>query len=799
MANSPNAKRVLLYDRLPQIYHVRDAEQNPPGQLQHYLAAVEAIFGDIHANIEALYHDLFIDTCDEWVVPYIGDLLGTSHLKGDPRTLRADVADTVALRQRKGILGAIERLTYNLTGWGVHGVELRENLLWNQHLNHQRPDAGGAPPYGLPTVDRFTPIRGGTVTLRDPAMLSLVNTPFDPFGHTVDVKPPALDAVRYNLPNLAIFLWRLKDYRVAVSPPVIRDVIDNSAAGTGASFVVRVDVHPLGLPVRLFNTARFDPELSPPVVSQLDATPGPMPPARLTEASEAGNPEQYVLVEIYDPASLANPDLETLERLDIGDVGLQLHLPESEFGDRIWPNPEPLPPPHWTLRGENLCAWETGLARPFENNEIAVDPTIGRLLIGVETAAEAEALQTGLLLTYTYGAVGPVGAHPVSRKAIPKTWQEKTVEVQSVNFHEDPNGLQTALSNIQDSEVPIAIEIRDSMVHELDLGAIAAPLDEAGGPNLLLNRSLIIRAASDQRPIIRLTQPLRFRPTRVFDPNSEGQNQLNGLMDRLTVRLEGLYLTRSESFPAGEPLIARAALHSLELVNCTLEPGGFQQLDGDRAPIQPSLWLENDYGFVNADELTAFDQTPEIHLTRTVSGPLAINTGYTLYLTESLLDAGKGVGDDPADSFAVAGFGPLLEDGWGPPTVVNGLTVFGRMRVREIRGRGGIWVHALEVLNHQKGCLKFSYFSGQGDQLPQHHGCVFGSDARLRFTSEYFGQPGYGQLARTSDFRIRDRGPGDDAMGAFGFLLEAHAWRNLQIRYREFMPVGVRPLLIPVT
>ena len=45
----------------------------------------------IHANIESLYHDLFIETCDDWVIPYSGDLLGTSHLKGDPWTLRADV------------------------------------------------------------------------------------------------------------------------------------------------------------------------------------------------------------------------------------------------------------------------------------------------------------------------------------------------------------------------------------------------------------------------------------------------------------------------------------------------------------------------------------------------------------------------------------------------------------------------------------------------------------------------------------------------------------------------------------
>jgi len=800
MTHSSQPQRVPLYERLPQIYHVRDAEQSPPGQLQHYLAAVEAVFGEIHANIEALYHDFFIDTCDEWVIPYIADLLGTTHLKGEARTLRADVADTIALRRRKGTLDAIAWLTYNLSGWGVHGVELRDNLLWTQHLNHQRPDAGGVPPYSLPEVSHFTPNRGGTVPVRDAAMLSLVNTPFASFGHTVDVKPPDLDAVRYNLPNLAIFLWRLAAYRVTGSPPIIRDVIDTSAAGPGASFILRVDVHPLGQPLRLFNTSRFDPNQRPPVVSQLDQTPGPIPPARLNQGSAAGVPEAYVQVDTYDPASLSNPDLDTVERLDIGAVGLQLHLPEPEFTNRSWPRSEPPPPPAWTLRGENLCAWETGLARPLDNHEIAIDPMIGRLLIGVETATAAAALETGLLVTHTYGAVGPVGAHPLSRQPLPDTWQGETVAVRPVNSHSDPNGLQAALQDIQTAPAPIVIEIRDSRVHALDLGAIASPLNEAGGFNLRLNRSLIIRAASGQRPLIRLRQPLRFRPTQVVDPDPAVQTQLDAVMDRLTVRLEGLYLTRAEGFPAGDPLIARAALHRLELVDCTLDPGGFQQLDGNRAPIRPALGLNNGYGFTpGTEDAAAFSQTPEIHLHRTISGPLTIDTGYRLFLTHTLLDAGKGVNDAPDDSFALAGPGSLPEGRWGPPTVVNGLTVFGRMRVDEIRGQGGIWVHALEVWHNQTGCLKFSYFSGQGDRLPQHHGCVTGPEARLRFISEIYGQPAYGQLARSSDFRIRERGPRDNAMGAFGFLLEAHKWRNLQIRYREFMPLGVRPLLIPVT
>ena len=94
--------RVPLYQRLPEIYRVRDAEQTPPGMLAAYLRAPEHVFGALHENIEALHDDLFIDSCDDWVVPYIADLLGTTHLKGDPRSLRADVADTIPLRRRKG-------------------------------------------------------------------------------------------------------------------------------------------------------------------------------------------------------------------------------------------------------------------------------------------------------------------------------------------------------------------------------------------------------------------------------------------------------------------------------------------------------------------------------------------------------------------------------------------------------------------------------------------------------------------------------------------------------------------------
>ena len=99
-------------------------------------------------------------------------------------------------------------------------------------------------------------------------------------------------------------------------------------------------------------------------------------------------------------------------------------------------------------------------------------------------------------------------------------------------------------------------------MHELDLTAVAGTMVEDGGPNLVLKKSLIIRAASGHRPIVRLKQPLRFRLADTGAPLKEQTD--------LTVRLEGLYLTRGAAFPAGEPLIARAAIGRLELLGCTL-------------------------------------------------------------------------------------------------------------------------------------------------------------------------------------------------------------------------------------
>lgn len=778
-----STRRVPLYERLPEIYRIRDEEQLPPGQLRAFLAVVEDALGAVHESVESLYQDFFIETCDDWVVPYLGDLLGTSHLSGPPRTLRADVTDTVALRRRKGTRSAIERLAANLTGWPCRAVELFQVLAWSQHLNHLRPDAGGASPLASPDRTRFAVPRGGTVPLRDPAMLSLLGTPFDPFAYTPDVKPADDGALHPNLPNLAVFLWRLEAYRLPVTRPLAAGVGDLGPPAAGMSrYAVRLEVDPLDRPVRLFNTWRRPVPTAGATVDTLteaDAVPGPVLAARLTTGSEAGAPDAYVRVDPYDPSTTPPAGL------DLSDVGLQLYLPDvPELSGAVW-----------TFRGDNLCAWEEGLRRPLAAHEIVVDPDIGRVVIGVPVAAERDQLvetvdaelRSRVLMGYTYGAVGPVGAHPRSRDPTPVEVGGQPADVRQVRGLAG-DLLQDALAGLDGAGPPVVVEIDDSLVHELDPTTLPGAVTEGGLTSLQLGRSLVLRASGGQRPVIRLAAPLGFRPT---DPGAAE-------VADLTVRLEGLMLTRGAPMADADALVARAAVARLELDGCTLDPGGHRLRDGTRAPLSPSLRLPQGFGFDDPADLDAFEPTPDVVIQRSVTGALLLDDRHALVLEATVVDAGLEPGDPPGDRFAVAS-ATDPPGGWGPPLDVRGVHLLGRTRVQTVRGSGGLFVGRLEAWNDQTGCIKHSWLSGDGDRLPSNHACVRGPDADLVFTSTWFGDPAYGQIADASDRRVLRRGPGDDQMGAFGSLQEAHRRANLAVRLREFMPVGLRPLVIAVT
>jgi hypothetical protein len=197
----PDAQR--LYQLLPAIHRIRDLEQGGP--LRELLSVIEEQVALLEENLDQLYDDEFIETCADWVVPYIGDLIGYRALHGTVPTVsspRAEVGNTIALRRRKGTAAMLEQLARDVTGLPAHVVEFFQLLATTQYMNHLRPDK----PY--------------TVDFRRWEPLERLGTPFDTLGHTIDVRRIATSKGLHNIPNIGLFLWRLQAYRLKDSPAI---------------------------------------------------------------------------------------------------------------------------------------------------------------------------------------------------------------------------------------------------------------------------------------------------------------------------------------------------------------------------------------------------------------------------------------------------------------------------------------------------------------------------------------------------------------------------------------------------
>jgi hypothetical protein len=192
-----------LYELLPAIYRIRDGDQGE--SLKALLSVIAEQTAVLEENLDQYYDDQFIETCAEWVVPYIGDLIGNRTLHGvAPRVTsrRAEVANTIAYRRRKGTATMLEQLARDVTGWPARVVEFFQLLATTQFMNHLRPQNHYAP------------------DLRQWENLERLNTAFDSVAHTVEVRRIATDGGRYNIPNIGIFLWRLGAYPLEWSPAV---------------------------------------------------------------------------------------------------------------------------------------------------------------------------------------------------------------------------------------------------------------------------------------------------------------------------------------------------------------------------------------------------------------------------------------------------------------------------------------------------------------------------------------------------------------------------------------------------
>jgi hypothetical protein len=204
----------FLYDLVPVVYRLRDADRGWP--LRALLRVVGEQAGVVENDIAGLYDNWFIETCQDWVVPYIGALIGytpvATPIQGAPtaRALvrerimvpRREVANTIRFRRRKGTLSLLQDLAEAVGGWPARAVEFRRLLAVTQNTDYLHMD------------------RGRTAELRDGDALDLIGTAFDEIARNVDVRRLTSARTRgtANIPEVGVFIWRLRAYTVTAAP-----------------------------------------------------------------------------------------------------------------------------------------------------------------------------------------------------------------------------------------------------------------------------------------------------------------------------------------------------------------------------------------------------------------------------------------------------------------------------------------------------------------------------------------------------------------------------------------------------
>jgi hypothetical protein len=297
-----------LYRLLPAVYRIRDAERAqppPPGALgdeileplRAFLSVLAEQAQVLEESIEQLYDDQFIETCAEWVVPYIGDLVGARGLTAPPGSgfsERVQVANTLGYRRRKGTAAVLEQLARDVSGWNAHVVEFFQRLITTQYMNHVRRGN-----LASPDLRRWEP-------------LELLPTPFDSLNHTLEVRRIASGRGKYNIPNVGLFLFRIGAYTSTEAEPFAVDPR-------------RHTFNPLGLSLPLYN--RPTPEEAIEHLAERVNVPMPISRRTLTVFKD-----QYYgpsLVVTVNDVPVDGADVDVCNLADVG--GGWAHTPRSTY------------------------------------------------------------------------------------------------------------------------------------------------------------------------------------------------------------------------------------------------------------------------------------------------------------------------------------------------------------------------------------------------------------------------------------------------------------------------------------
>jgi hypothetical protein len=821
------------------------------GPLESLLLVIQEQLAILANDLDQLYDDEFIETCAQWVIPYIGDLIGYQSVKGIAPAIdnpRAEVAETISLRRRKGTILVMEQLARDATGWSAHAVEFFRFLADTQYMNHVRLRNHYAP-----DLRRWQP---GIY----------VNTGFDHIAHKVDVRRIEPHRGRYNIQNIGIFLWSLSAYSITGAPAT------PATASADGNPCFRFSS--LGMDMPLFHLA----------VSQGEEITAPAEPVnvvdRLRRRVLCADLQKGVGAGYYGEG---NSLAVFLNNVFINPY--QIQVADLSGPEGSWANMPPAP--------------AAGSLNPYQ---IVIDPELGRMALPPTSAGGTTPTVN---VSYYYGFNADMGGGEYPRADGFLVENAASVfpfpdTASPARYNDLPSALNYAVAQLSaDGEAAVEIAF-DNSNGQLISQTYQCPAAPAGlSVNLPPGATLELRAADESRPTVLLTGEISV---------SGGESSIfciNGL-----VLAAAPSMTPGSPTPAAlvhVPVKAPSGmintLSQLQLTHCTLVPGWSVETDGTpNDPTTPTLIVEPSnteivvensvLGAVRTTLLATFNATNSIidscgmtnvayaaldnispggaltlegctvvgkvHatllslisdtifwgcLSKPACLPVALNASpfSSVYYTTAADAAGDMlvVGTpNPANpiptllnlipvpnafnqqicgSFQIApgdqvnAYVPTAAERAGnfsafaatfvdpnplsPYPIVGGIIPPERTDVwawRIAPTPSDPWPTALWSDRKQEGCVRFSFLP-IGARTPRQFECVQAAVASPQplFFSTQYGHPGYLKLFASTPKVIRRGADDGGEMGAFHFVLGPLRESDLKVRMQEYLPVGM--------
>jgi hypothetical protein len=732
-----------LDELLPFVYGLRDSAQGEP--LRALLQVIAEQVGIVDDDIRGLYDNWFVETCEDWVLPYLGDLIGyqplhelgeTGLLRTQDRALntvltpRSDVANTIRSRRRKGTLALLEQLAAD-AGWPARAVEFYALLALTQPvklLGNQ------------PSANRRRLQRGRLVDVRDGTALDRLDGAFDELAHTVSVGriTSTRTVGRYNVPNVGLFVWRLRDFPISQSPAFCIDRARN-----------RYTFSILGNDTQLVTRPLAEPEPTH-IADEMNV------PAFIRRRAFDERTADY-----YGPA-------------------------RSLF---IWRDTERHQVPLSQIVPADLSDWAY---RP-RGDQVAVDPVLGRIVFSPRTAPDS-----GVWVNYSYAFSDRMGGgeyerplRPLAGRPLylvgPEAGQHPTLSDAIVQWQHDKR-------DAADHQRAV-IEIRDSGVYEEPI-----EIELAAGDRLEL------RAAQRTRPVVRLLNWYSNRPDsmQIRGQPLTDDNYPEGLRAAPQLLLDGLLITGRSIQITG--MIGRVTIRHCTLVpgwsiGSDCEPDSRGQPSVDLADTASDLVVEHSIiGAVRVNDNSVDTDPIAVMVSDTVldatgsqydalCGPDGQHARVRATIARSTVFGRVCIGtlELGEDSIFTGSVGVARQQ--------TGCLRFCSVTPNSVTPRR---YHCQPDLVAAAVQQRFERGQLAADDVGP---AVARERLRVRpqFTSRRYGTSGYAQLALACASEITSGAHDESEMGAFHDLFQPQRAANLRARLDEYTPAGFEAGILYVT